>query len=167
MNESSQSRPWYRLHWGTWLGGLVVGSALVATQLTAQAVFVWTIVIGFLGWPLPYLSGGGSPTDYTIHVTGLIVDLVVLLVILVSTLFTLERWLRMPNRLQIRISTMLTLTAVMAGVLGLTSIPGLFWMAWYIRLPLLLGIGCTLYSAFRLVLYSCRCGVTRVARVAR
>src|SRR5215510_3481430 len=114
MNAAAK-RPWYRLHWVTWLILLLVGSALVYAEIHGvtdgwEASFGYNIDTTY-GWPavqftfrefgsydLPQLGTPGPDYVYDWHWVAVVVDGAVCLAFLASPAFLLESWLRSPRR---------------------------------------------------------------------
>ena len=135
--DSALKRPWYRLHWVTWVVMLVVTGALVYSELdehfgigTRSAGYTdWS----YFGWPRAHLElvesgsfvGAGTqlPSSFEYHwrwsVLG--INLLVCIGIMGSTTYAAESCLRSPNRLQFNLRALLALTGVVAVMLWLAA----------------------------------------------
>jgi hypothetical protein len=137
-HESTIERPWYRLHWGTWLAGFVVAGALAYCQTLyvpgdAPMVYGGYVDVTVHGWPLlcvertesghwiyqPKLHRG-PPTDIQYAWSGkpLALNALAWVALLLGTLIAVETWLRRPRFFQVGLSELLVATAVIAAMLG-------------------------------------------------
>jgi hypothetical protein len=171
--------PWYRLHFVTWLAILVVGGGLgwgnfknVRKQFTYQRS-------SHLGWPL--VAGVvidksnrktrpvGTVRGYRWRKFGSIFDVTVAVLILGSTGFAVERRFRAEMRWQIRVTTLLSATAVVAAALCCAQdgraiffrlakwvgepsplFVDISFRSWAVKLPILFGLACTKYVLGRM-----------------
>lgn len=183
-------RPWYRLHWVTWVAVVICGCFF----LYVQFVIEWTFVdfqsdvegireaVENVQRPVWWRSSRGWPIRngpenhpwslyhwlYPNHWYAL--NYLAFLLVTVSTAFVVEQLIRaLGKRLQYRISTLFSITAVVAAVVAVSKHPGInlggrryvgeiflpdafFYPAasdyiWYIRFPLLVLLGFTIYAA--------------------
>jgi hypothetical protein len=148
----------YRVHWITAAAQLAVGGALLYCQLTPSwwgRIGLSTQWLTARGWPLNLLNGAASAAT---------VNLLVALAIVISTTLVLERWLKRPGRLRhVSLAALLSLVAVVAALLALWRLnedldggpqgrldwlnAGLEPYSWVVRVPLVFGLGCTIYTA--------------------
>ncbi|MEX0714544.1 MAG: hypothetical protein WD278_19565 [Pirellulales bacterium] len=159
-------RGWYRVDWVTWLAGLLVAGALVYAQFLAQGPVYGTKHVGF-GWPFVYVLKPVRtlvpPRADQWSQASLLLSVLCCLLIAASTVFVLQsRFMRSP-RFQFTIAGLLTAVAVVAVVLvvvqerfaihraldlGTNFAPDWSTPGWcYARLPILFGLGCTIYAA--------------------
>ena len=137
-------RPWYRLHWVTWVVLLIVGWAIGWCQVddTRQTQFNRS---GFVsayfashGWPFKalverYSLWGIRTFDVElVNSVALALDVALSFILLGSTALVSERWIRGPKRLQLQLKTLLSVTAVVAlSVLLVTQRETTWW--WRLR----------------------------------
>ena len=175
--NSQRTRPWYRLHWVTWLIVGIVGGALVYSQFQGQtdgfeSSFSWELSTGY-GWPvkqltvtefgsyeLPLLGPPNPSFTYQWNWVAIVVAAAVSLVLLCSTAWVLECWLRSPNRLQFSLRSLLIVSTVIGILLAALSQLEAFQIgslllnldfAPPIRWPLLFGLANALYASAWLV----------------
>jgi hypothetical protein len=131
--KSSASRPWYWLHWLTWLAVALVVGAIVLEQRQSR----WVPLYGntwkqtWHGWPsiclklrtefdIPPPSTPALAFDW--QYPALAINTFFCLTLLLSTAFVVERWLRNPNRWQMSMAAalgwMLTLGILLATLNG-------------------------------------------------
>jgi len=185
--DSTPKRPWYRLHWVTWIVVVVVAGGLVNSEFEKH-FGIGTYSAGYtdltyFGWPRAHLElvesgsfvGPGTklPSSFKYHwrwpVLGM--NVLVCIVIVGSTMWVAESWIRSSNRLQFKLQALLLFTSVVGVVLWLSvNSDWLFWsedevilwahsplVSWGdvqrpLRWPVVLGVACTIYSLGWLVL---------------
>ena len=179
--DSAVKRPWYRLHWVTWVVTLAVVAALFQCEFEehfgigahTSGYTEWS----YFGWPHAHLElaesgsfvGAGTKLprsfEYRWRWSVLAFNLLVCCAIVGSTIGVAESWLRSPNRRQFNLRALLAFTGVVATMLWLLvnsewlfqSRDELFrWVHASLvdwddleqpfRWPVVLGIGCTIYS---------------------
>lgn len=176
------ARAWHRLHAVTWLALAVVGGALAHAHIVGRGHWMvrYFPTINYYndyhGWPIvlvermpdtPFFENRFAPA----FGCALAIDLLVSLLLLLSTASVIERWLRRPgSRLQLRLTTLFVLTAVVAAVLLVVQVEHrlvrggpfsdpweadrfrytpLVWYPWYVRVPLFIGLASAVYTAGR------------------
>jgi hypothetical protein len=181
MNSASK-RPWYPLHWVTWVVAVLVAGGVVVSEYE-EHLGVSACGSGayssssYFGWPQAHVEvvergsivGLGMQVprsfDYTWRWAYLGFNVLICVVIVVSTTWVLESRLRSPNRLQFQLRSLLAFTGVVAVLLWLllnsewlfhSKGVGLKWtnsplVSWDdvkrpVRWPVLLGITCTIHS---------------------
>jgi hypothetical protein len=186
--------PSYRLNWVTWLIASIVLLAFVSRQLEKEPGFAMAN-LGHLsesstfGWPLVHLdyaesrplvlSAEDSLTRYyrEWHPWQLLANCLVALLLVVSTVFVCEGWVRANRRLQFSLRHALVMTAIVGVMMALSreritpdrgsesfvvtwSFVGWADIQQPIRWPVLLGLACTIYFlgwlAYTSALCSCR-----------
>lgn len=169
MGDAPKKRPWYRLHWLTWVLLLVVGWSLVAENLAKQ---IWLppfgqllpagIVLSSQGWP--FYFGGGTYDSYDnsrliaiddfLHLT---LNILIALSILASTAFTSESYFRRQSKWhQFSIQSVLAFTTFIALLLANAKYDLVRWRGdapWeYIPFFFIaVGLWCVFWTAWRLV----------------
>jgi hypothetical protein len=169
----AERRP-YRLHWLTCLALLIVGGALGWCQVVGgpegivDAEGSWA---RRFGWPWNHFHSWGSAVPerpwWSAHFSASVAgaNTLVSFVVLACVVAVAESFAKRRRWLQLRLSTLFAAVAVLAalfaflhyerrwGSLYLHSVPvgfeysRLAWHPWPLRLPLLFGIGCTIYAA--------------------
>jgi len=176
-------RPWYRLHWVTWVAVVACGGFLVYLQVVPQLMeFEFNrpypgMVKGWLrGWPILCFLGRGSSwwtLDRWLPFWGFSLNYVASLLVILSMVLVAEKLIRMVRkRLQFQISSLLVVTAVVAAVASVAQLPPSLLVElhvaemmllmgpafepyfflfpndypWPIRIPLLILLGCTIYT---------------------
>ena len=175
--DSTPKRPWYRLHWLTWL---VLGLVLLVLAPRQRAEFHSYLLAGtgylwkasYCGWPLVDLNiketvalGGTARPKVEYHWRGvpLAVNLLICSALAISTVFVTERLVRARPRMQFSIRSLLILISVVAILLTMMSNEFIhepdisdrsrralmYWMELKnpLRWPLLFALGCTIYSS--------------------
>jgi hypothetical protein len=132
--DSSSSRPWYRLHWLTWLVvAVVVGaSGNKERQSPYIPVYVTNGKRTWHGWPkiclemergIPAFMPAGSPPNVSYHwvYPALVINVLVWLALTGSTAFIVERWLRNAKRFQLSLGTTLAWLVVFGIVMTMLN----------------------------------------------
>lgn len=139
-----------RLHWFTWAAMLLMAGALVACQVYEKIFVVGT---ASQGWPC-YMRQTRPVTQW--FVLPAVYNLVSCSILVFCTRFVVENWRR--NHWQLRIGSLFRLTAVVAILLAWPKFPSWlresthfrpippWWLPWWLCLPLLIGLACTLYA---------------------
>ncbi len=174
--ETAPKRPWYRLHWLTWLVIVVVTFEMVDVQrdehlgdsaITGQKLY-------YCGWPLIHCLietsewyGAGSRYSRT-EISEwrdweLLVNCVVSVLLIASTLFVCEMWTRNERHGQFGLRHLFSIVAILCSLLGLARIewsdmflanPGFTYqrrlidwrdVAHPVRWPFLFALACTVY----------------------
>jgi len=187
--DAKPTRPWYRLHWGTWAVTLTVAGALVWSQLSPSLVLFGgsgghSDSLYWNGWPYPWLTRNvheiysvsqfrGIPilvtttTHYQWRPRPLILSIALTLALVASVAAMLDRWRRAwSGKRQLTLGSLLTLTFV-AGALILVhdrSLLGVGRLAWFLEAVVLFALGCAL---FLLASAIPRAGVRLLARLRR
>jgi hypothetical protein len=144
--DSAAKRPWYRLHWLTWVVMALVISAIGNRQMEAR----WSRYpssYGYIkdiriGWPTIHLTStergsmfpepGDKPSfTYHWHYSRLVFNLVLCLILTAATGHVLELWLRSPNRMQVTLGSLLGFMSVLAVLAGLASETIEFTIPWF------------------------------------
>lgn len=118
MLQTNPSRPWYRMHWATWLLFFGEGGALAYLQFFwARSVFTAMRVKYARGVPREFTDWELSPYGplNRIHWSSLVIDVVYWLVLLAGPLILFERLARL--RFQFSLRLLLTLPVAIALVL--------------------------------------------------
>ena len=153
--DSAPKRPWYRLHWVTWVVMGVVLSAAIREQCTYQIAF------DLYGWPLiDRLELGHSERRW--EISALVFNVAFCSVLVVSSGCGAELWLRRQNPLQIDLRSGFVITGVLACVCWLVELPSQSLLEWRwtyvlplvswsdlrqpLRWPILFAIACTIYT---------------------
>lgn len=145
--DSVFKRPWYRLHWVTWMVIAVSLWALINRQLAVQSggwasPFIYTKWTHF-GWPFIHLdlmeSGPASPGSvqpnikydqpdfkYDWRPPALAINVFTVLLFLGSTAFVVEAFLRNYRKLQFSVGNLMVITGVLGVILALLSYESAF-----------------------------------------
>jgi len=131
MSEGLESRPWYRLHWLTWVVLFLVGGSLVVENLVGQDVdpilpnSLFNGIKYSHGWPIRFVKrdvggdfSGRWPIDKAevleFRYLPLMMDILIALVILLATSVTTESYLRRQPRWQFSIQSIMLFTVFVA-----------------------------------------------------
>lgn len=202
--DSASKRPWYRLHWLTWVIAVTVLAVFVSRQLEKELV----LGIGNLGmysqrssvgWPFQHaevvdsgamtMTGPGpivprtASTTYEWFVWPLVANCSFSFLFVASTTLVCECWLRRERRLQINLRQSLVALAILGVLLTLSrpwtvgyrdldrenfemewSLIGIADLTTPLRWPLLIALGCTIYSLAWLVCFVIFCGWSLLRR---
>jgi hypothetical protein len=177
-------RPWYRFHWLTYF---IIGLQAIVLVDCQRERYANGETVGddeyrfcsHTGWPLAHRMiidsapvskpWGQSMREHHWMPLPLAINCLVASLLVASTIFVLELWLRSARRAQIALGSLLITTGVAAIMLAIARLDSPFWfyrstlilspnMAWEefyrpLRLPIVLGFACTLYALFW---WSCR-----------
>jgi hypothetical protein len=152
--DSAPKRPWYRLHMLTCLVLVVIGYTLIDREVRRS-----------VGFPISSLSYVSEKAN---HQT-LSWFLLFCLLLITATVHVFELWLRSPNRLHLSLGSLFCLIGVAAILTGIVNgdfydslvwlgLPTLLLISWDdlrhpLNWPLLLALGCTIYSLGWLVCF--------------
>ncbi len=111
--DSAPKRPWYRLHWVTWVVMAVVVWSFTGRQVQRDfgggtQDFVATVNWWYLGWPVWHLEEKetdvgivfGMPprgSEFKWRPVGILLNVASGLLLLTATVFVVESWLRDPQ----------------------------------------------------------------------
>ncbi len=174
--DSAPKRPWYRLHWVTWVVVIILVWTLFSRGSEAgfrgiDSSFYYRKENAY-GWPAKHLTvvewgtflrPNNPPTvEHKWHVRELVFNAGFGFMLVLASVFAFELWMRTRKRTQLTLGSMLGLTAVAACLAGLASgsidfwLPAVFirssWLiSWYdlqrpVMWPLIFAMGCTIYS---------------------
>ena len=118
------------------------------------------VMIVMLGWPVPWLVIGG--TDSQLLVLYLVFDLALSLAMLAASGYVVEGWCR--SRFQYSTRSVLLATAVVAIIVSLRELLGVFWLPWIANIPVLFAAGCLVLIAARWAGGVCAAAAKRVLR---
>ncbi|MEX2121205.1 MAG: hypothetical protein WD847_16550 [Pirellulales bacterium] len=165
-------RRWYRLHGVTLIGLCIVCAALAWSDWCGRKrIHVYatgtTVSTTVYGWPFTHIGYNlqewwSCPWHNCPWWNCRALNLAIQLAAIAAVGFVLETWLRSNNRLQVRLLTLLILTAVFSVVfalaqferptlVGCESDPTGSVMHWPVQVPTLFALGCTIYTAGWLV----------------
>lgn len=139
--DSLPKRPWYRLHWVTWIGmGFVLSSAVFRQfeeRFVVESLGSLTITERFnFGWPLAYVEmekfgpivvtpTGPSPNPAFIKYEWfgwhLLLNCAICALLTGSTAYVSDAWLRSPKRSQFGVRHLMIVTFVVATLIALTQ----------------------------------------------
>jgi hypothetical protein len=136
--DTTPKRPWYGLHWVTWIVVVVVAGGLVNSEFEKH-FGIGTYSAGYtdltyFGWPRAHLEfvesgrfvGPGTklPSSFKYHWRWPVLALNVLacVVIVGSTMWVAESWIRSSNRLQFKLQALLLFTGVVRCSAWLASV---------------------------------------------
>ena len=123
--DSVPKRPWYRLHWLTWLVLVLLVVGLDdwerEERLIATSGFANFTLTGF-GWPIEHGRLFGkhvafpklerSAAECSWDMLALATNSIVCVLLVLSTAVIVERCLRSPNRLQLSLRSLMAITAI-------------------------------------------------------
>jgi hypothetical protein len=128
--DKPYSRPWYRLHWLTWLATAVVIGALAIRQCDEVAVFGFSNLGMYFGWSYfgwPFANVDQSVTivmgftppefEFNWHPWRIAGNIACGVLLVGSTAFVCESWLRRPRRLQFRLRHLFVLPVLVGAMI--------------------------------------------------
>ncbi|HUE71625.1 MAG TPA: hypothetical protein VMP01_12135 [Pirellulaceae bacterium] len=134
--DSAVKRPWYRLHWVTWVVVVILVWTLINRELEARLVGL-SLSFSYIsdtlyGWPVDHLTvvesgsllrrpGQQLRFEYRWHYPQLVFNVVFCLLLSVSTVHVMELRLRSPNHMQLSLRSLLVVTAIAACLAGLAG----------------------------------------------
>lgn len=181
--DSAVKRPWSRLHWVTWIVvALVIASLLYCECEERPGIIKRDSEWSYFGWPRAHLQlveswdfyTGRSSFQYNWRWTVFGSNLAICILIVGSTTYVSEVWLRSPNRLQFNLRVLLVFVGVVAAMLSLLAnsnpLDTIHWvrysfLSWDdlsrpLRWPIIFGLSCTFFSlgwlALALLRRACR-----------
>lgn len=141
-----------RLHPATIVGTLAVGAVMTWIDLCGEPYIDVDWVIPVYGWPFVY-------TGYSADWNATAINYAAQAITVLACTAVIERWSRVINRFQWRLSNFFMLTFVAAVQLALTHFnpwfpdcefgPMASFFRWHIRVPILFGLGCIIYLSAR------------------